>query len=58
MSDDIDIIAGVVLEGSSLETVGADVLDLVKRSANGEQTMAEINRQNGILCIYTQTTSF
>lgn len=58
LADDIDINAGVVLDGGSLEEVGNDVMAFIERVANGEPTKAEINRQNGILCIYTQTTSF
>jgi altronate dehydratase large subunit len=58
IKDDVDINAGIVLEGGSLEDVGGAVLDLIGRVLNGEKTRAEVNGQNGILCLYTQTTSF
>jgi len=58
LRDDIDINAGIILEGGSLQAVADDIRDLLKRVANGEETRAEINDQSGILCLYTQTTSF
>lgn len=58
LSDDMDVNAGVILEGASIEELGAEIFSLVKRTANGELTKAEVNQQNGILCMYTTTTSF
>jgi altronate dehydratase large subunit len=46
MSDDIDIDAGQVLSGKTLEEVGEEILDLLLRVARGEKTKAEINRQD------------
>jgi len=54
---DVDVNAGAVLEGRSLEDVGSDIYKLVGRVADGERTKAELNQQAGILCVYTQHTS-
>jgi altronate dehydratase large subunit len=45
MSDDIDIDAGQVLNGKTLDEVGEEILALLLRVARGERTKAEINRQ-------------
>ena len=58
MEDDIDINAGAVLEGSTLEDVAGEIKDLILRVLDGEQTKAEINQQDGILCLYTVTPTF
>ena len=58
MEDDMDINAGIVLEGGTLDDVGNSIMDLIERVISGELTKAEINKQNGILALYTQTTSF
>jgi altronate dehydratase large subunit len=58
MEDDMDINAGAVLEGGTLEEVAGDIKDLVLRVLDGERTKAEINRQDGIVCLYTVTPSF
>jgi altronate dehydratase large subunit len=58
MEDDMDINAGAVLEGSTLEDVAGKIKDLFLRVLDGEQTKAEINQQDGILCLYTVTPSF
>ena len=58
MEDDMDINAGVVLQGGTLDDLGKSIMDLIERVIAGEQTKAEINKQNGILAVYTQTTSF
>ena len=58
MKDDMDINAGAVLEGRAIEEVGDDIIRLVKRVIGGELTKAELNGQNGIVCMYTQHTSF
>ena len=41
-----------------LNDVSKSIMDLLERVIAGEQTKAEINKQNGILAVYTQTTSF
>jgi len=58
MPDDMDVNAGEILEGKSLEQKGNEIRDLILRVANGDQTCAEQNGQNGIMCVYTQTTAF
>jgi altronate dehydratase large subunit len=45
MSDDIDIDAGQVLNGKTLDEVGEEILALLLQVARGERTKAEINRQ-------------
>ena len=58
MEDDMDINAGAVLEGGTLRDVAGEIKDLIIRVLDGEQTKAEINRQDGILCLYTVTPAF
>lgn len=58
MEDDMDINAGRILEGASLADVGGDIIALIKKVLEGELTKAEINRQDGIVCLYAMTPSF
>ncbi len=58
MKDDMDVNAGEILEGKSLEQKGGEIRDLILRVINGEKTCAEANGQNGIMCVYTTTTAF
>lgn len=58
LEDDIDINAGVILEGQSLEEVGASLTQKLSDTTNGDLTKAEINQQNGIMCVYTQHSAF
>ena len=58
MEDDMDVNAGRVLEGRLLREVGDEVKDLLVRVLNGEKTKAEVNQQDGILCIYTTNPAF
>lgn len=58
MKDDMDINAGAVLEGGTIGKVGGDIIDILRRVISGDVTKAEINGQNGIVCMYTQHTSF
>jgi len=58
MEDDMDINAGAILEGKALQDVGDDIINLIRRVLNGEQTKAEINGQDGILCMYTLHPAF
>jgi altronate dehydratase large subunit len=55
MADDMDVNAGEILEGKSLEQKGKEIRDLILNVAGGEKTRAEINGQNGILCLYSRT---
>ncbi len=55
---DIDINAGDILEGKqTIEEVGIELIDFIKKVADGEQTKAEINKQSGVLCMYTRNRS-
>lgn len=58
LEDDIDVNAGVILEGKTLDHVGEKIVETVIRTAAGESTKAELNQQNGVMCVYTQNTSF
>jgi altronate dehydratase large subunit len=57
MEDDMDINAGAVLE-KGLDAVGEEIIGLLEKVLNGSRTKAEINRQDGILCLYTTGPSF
>ncbi len=58
MRDDMDVNAGAVLEGASLEEVAEELKKVLHRTLDGEPTRAEVNRQGGILCLYSTTPSF
>jgi len=58
MEDDMDINAGAILEGRSIQEIGEELIAKTEKVISGEQTKAEINEQNGILCMYTRNTSF
>jgi altronate dehydratase large subunit len=58
MEDDMDINAGAVLEGKTLQEVAEEIRGMILRVIDGERTKAEINRQDGILCLYTVTPAF
>ncbi len=56
---DIDINTGTILDGTrTIEEVGTDLVDLIKNTADGMQTKAELNKQDGILCMYNRYRSF
>ena len=57
MEDDMDVDAGEVLE-QGLDAVGKEVRRLLQRVLDGEPTKAELNRQDGMLCLYTTGPSF
>ncbi len=57
MEDDMDVNAGRLLEGTSMEEAARQVVELVRRVADGEQTKAEINRQD-CLSIHTVGRAF
>jgi len=44
--------------GATLQDVAAEIKDLIVRVINGEKTKAEINQQDGILCLYSVTPAF
>lgn len=58
MEDDIDIDAGRILTGATLQEVGGDIIACIRKVLHGEPTKAEVNRQDGIVCLYTQHPSF
>ncbi|HOD28047.1 MAG TPA: UxaA family hydrolase [Syntrophales bacterium] len=58
MEDDMDVNAGEILEGKSLAAVGGEIVALIREVADGRKTKAEINRQDGIVCLYTRHPAF
>jgi altronate dehydratase large subunit len=58
MADDMDINAGVILDGAPMQEVGQRITDMVKRVLDGELTKAELNQQEGIVCLYTLHPAF
>jgi altronate dehydratase large subunit len=58
MEDDMDVNAGEILEGKSLAAVGDEIVALIREVADGRKTKAEINRQDGIVCLYTRHPAF
>ncbi|MEA3222241.1 MAG: UxaA family hydrolase [Thermodesulfobacteriota bacterium] len=58
MQDDIDINAGVVLEGRSLQDVADQTIALAKDVINGRQTKAQLNNQDGMVCLYALNPAF
>jgi altronate dehydratase large subunit len=57
MKDDIDVNAGPVIEGASLDEARRDLADLIKEVAEGREVKAEINRQD-LLSIHTTGPAF
>jgi altronate dehydratase large subunit len=43
MKDDMDVNAGILVEGKSREEIREEMIDLLTRVANGEKTKAEVN---------------
>jgi altronate dehydratase large subunit len=58
MEDDMDIDAGIILDGTPMEKVGNRIAALLRRVLDGEPTKAEINRQDGIVCLHTLHPAF
>ncbi len=58
MEDDIDLNAGAILEGKSMRDVAEEIKALVLKVLDGEATKAELNGQEGILCLYSVTPAF
>jgi altronate dehydratase large subunit len=57
MEDDMDINAGKILEGATLKEMGAAIVAKLLQVAEGQKVKAEINQQDGILCLYTGLSS-
>lgn len=58
MPGDMDINAGEILEGKTLEEVGEQIISLIQAVANGQETAAEQNLQGGIGGMYAFSRSF
>jgi altronate dehydratase large subunit len=58
MEDDMDVDAGVILEGTPLDALGGAIAQLLGRVLDGQPTKAEVNRQEGIVCMYTLHPAF
>ncbi len=58
MRDDMDINAGSVLEGNSLDSVAAAIKECLGQVLSGELSKAERNGQAGIICLFTSTPAF
>jgi len=58
MKSDMDVNAGAVLEGRSLQDVADETFDLLLKVLGGRRPAAEANGQNGVLCLYTSHPSF
>lgn len=58
MPGDMDINAGVILEGKTLKDVGDEVIEFIKAVANGQETAAERNGQGGVLGMYAFSRAF
>jgi len=58
MQDDMDINAGAVLEGKSLTEISEEILSVLAGVIDGEPARAELNQQNGIVCLYVTNPSF
>jgi len=58
MESDMDINAGAILEGTSLEKVGEDIKGKIINVLEGEKTKAELNMTDGVICMYTLTPAF
>lgn len=53
MADDMDVNAGVILDGAPMQAVGKEIIDIMRNVLDGEPTKAELNQQEGIVCLYT-----
>jgi len=58
MSDDMDVDAGVILEGKEAKDVGNDIISLIKQVIDGKPTKAETNQKDHYICLYTTGPSF
>jgi len=57
MKDDMDINAGKIVEGTSIEDLGAEIFEEMIAVANGKKTKPEENDTMGIMSIYCTTPS-
>jgi altronate dehydratase len=57
MEDDMDVNAGRLLEGVSMDDAGRELCELISRVAEGERTRAEVNMQD-CLSIHTVGPAF
>ncbi len=57
MEDDMDVNAGRLLEGVTMDDAGAELIELLKRVVAGERTKAEVNLQD-VLGIHTVGPAF
>ncbi|MGI6348708.1 MAG: UxaA family hydrolase [Eubacteriales bacterium] len=57
MKDDVDINAGKIVEGTSIEDLGAEIFEEMIAVANGKKTKPEENDTMGIMSIYCTTPS-
>jgi len=57
MEDDMDVNAGRLLEDGCMEAVAGELVDLIKKVAEGEQPKAEANLQD-CLAIHTVSSAF
>ncbi len=46
MEEDMDLNAGRLLEGVSMDQAGRELIELIKKAAHGQETKAEANRQD------------
>ncbi len=58
MIDDMDLNGGAVLEGKSIQEFGADVVDMIRKVLNGEQTKAEKTQIDPNIYLRTTGRSF
>lgn len=58
MNDDMDINAGAIVDDKELDDVAGELIELAKEVASGKQTKAEINKQDGIICMYSYSRAF
>jgi len=57
MEDDMDLDAGRVVSGTSINEVGGELVEFLKQVASGKQTKAEINKQE-MFAIHTVGPAF
>ena len=57
MEDDMDINAGKIVEGATIDELGQELTDLVKRVIQGEKPKAEVNQQDRSIFIFTTLPS-
>jgi altronate dehydratase large subunit len=57
MTDDIDINAGKIVDGLSIEEMGEEIFEEIISVANGKKTKPEVNDTIGLFSIYCSTPS-